>query len=104
MAAGTADGQPEKGDTNDVGHLGEDLVAADCQRLVAGVAADRTQAMEPGGNPQLVIVRLDLIAGELLQDEAIKWFVAVERVDDVITVAPGPGAQAIVLEALCLGE
>ena len=78
VAAGAAHRQAEEGSADGVGHLGEDFVAAEGDELVAGVAAHRPQAMEPGRDQQLLIVRIDLVAGELFQDEAVERLVGVE--------------------------
>src|SRR5262249_33380242 len=49
VAAGATDGHAEEDDADGVGHLGEGLVAAEYQLGVAGVAADRAEAVKPGG-------------------------------------------------------
>ena len=103
VAAGTADRQAEEHDRGRVGHLGQHFVAAEGDFLVAGVPPDRTEAVEAGRDLQFVAVGIDLVAGQLLQHEAVERLVVVERLDDVVAVAPRPGAVAVVLEALGLG-
>ena len=45
-----------------------------------------------------------LVAGELLADEAVVGLVVVERADDVVAVAPGVGLGVVALVAVGLGE
>ena len=104
VAAGAADGQPEDGGADDVGALDEDFVAADGDVLVAGIAADRAEAVKPRGGCQLGIVRRDFVAGDLLGEKLVERFVAVQRVDHVVAEAPGFRKTAVILEALGLGE
>ena len=49
VAAGAADGHGQERGADDVGALGENFVAAGGDFLVAGVAADRSQAVKAGG-------------------------------------------------------
>ena len=46
----------------------------------------------------------DLVAGDLLDHEAVERLVAVQRVDHVVAIPPGVGDVAVVLVALGLGE
>ena len=43
---------------------------------VAGVAADRPEAVEAGRDPAFVVVRVELVAGDLLGHEAVERLVA----------------------------
>ena len=66
VAAGAAERHAEQRRADDVGHLGEHFVAAAGDFLVAGVLAQRPQAVEAGGDQRLVFFGVDLVAGELL--------------------------------------
>src|SRR5262249_26441223 len=59
---------------------------------------------KPGGGHYARIIRRDLIAGDLLENELIVGLVAIERVDDVIPVSPGVEAVVVVLPAVGLAE
>src|SRR5262245_13609777 len=104
MAAGTAHRQSEECRTYGVGHLGQDFVAAEGDALVAGVAPQRTQAVEPCGDEQLGVVGVDLVTGQLLLHETVVGYVVIEGLDDVVAIAPGPRPMAVVLEAFGLGK
>src|SRR5262245_28059406 len=76
---------------------------AEGEFLIAGVAPHGTEPQESGRDEQFMVLRSNLIAGKLLQDEAIVWLVLVECRYDVVAVAPGAGAMAIVLKAFSFG-
>ena len=50
------------------------------------------------------IAGLQLVAGDLLADEAVVWQVVVEGPDDVVAVAVGLGAEVVGAEAGGVGE
>ena len=49
------------------------------------------------------IVRIQLVARDLLLDEAVVGLVLVERLDHVIAIAPDVGPRLIALEAFAIG-
>ena len=104
VAARAAERYPEKRGAHDVGHLGQHLVAAACDLLVAGILAQRTETIEARGNQSFVLIRADLISGELLEYETVVRLVVIECVDDVIPVTPGVSAVGVVFEAIGFGE
>jgi predicted RNA-binding protein with RPS1 domain len=104
VAPRAADGQAQERQADDVGPLGQHLVAAPGHFLVSRVAPHRAQAVEAGRHLRFAIRRIELIAGQLLQDETVVRLVPVEGADDVVAVAPGPEQVVVVLEAFRLGE
>ena len=104
VAAGAADGDAEEGRADDVGHLGEDFVLRAGHVLVAGILAERAEAVEAAGHQVGLVGGIHLVAGELLLDEIVVRLVVVEALDDVIAVAVGVGAMGVVLVAVGLGE
>ena len=103
VAAGAADRQSEERRANDIGAFGQDLVAAQRDLRVPRVPAHGTQAVENRGGLAFGIVRPDLVAGDLLGEEAIKRLVAIQAGDYVVPKPPGVGDRPIVLVALSLG-
>ena len=92
VAAGAADAQPEE---DLAGHVGD--VVEDVGPLPAHVALVELVGPQPeiaGGDPQLGIVGIELVAGKLLGQEAVVGLVGVERPDDIVAVAPGLGRKA----------
>ncbi len=104
VAARAAERDPQHCRAHHVRHLGEHLIAAAGDFLIAGVLAQRSQAVEAGGDQRFVFLGRNLIAGELFGDEAVVRLVIVERADDVVAIAPGVIAVRIVLEAIGFGE
>ena len=77
VAAGAADAQAEE---DLAGHVGD--VVEDVGPLPAHVALVVLVGPEPeiaGGDPQLGVVGIELVAGKLLGDEAVVGLVVVER-------------------------
>lgn len=72
-----------------VGLFGENLGAIHVFTLVAGILSPGSQSIEAHGNESVLIARRQFITGELFQDKAVKGFVVVEGLDDVIAIAPG---------------
>ena len=101
VAAGAADAQPEEDLAGDVGDVVEDVGPLPAH--VALVVLVGPQPEIAGGDPQLGIVGIELIAGELLGQEAVVGLVGVERADDVVAVAPGVGAEGVLAVAVRLG-
>ncbi len=104
VAAGAPQGDAEHAGADHVGHLGQDLVARAGHLLVAGILAQRTETVESGGDAQHLVARVDLVAGELLGEEAVVGLVGVERLDHVIAETPGVLAVGVILEAVAFGE
>ena len=104
VAARAADRDAEECGADDVGHLGEHFVVRAGDVLVAGVLAQRAEAVEAAGHEEGLVLRIHLVAGELLFDEFVVGLVAVETLHDVIAIAPGVGAVHVVLVAIALGE
>ena len=105
VAAGAADRKAEEGGSDDVGALGENLVAAGRDFLVAGVAPDGTEPVQARRRQQGPVGRQvcaaagQLVAGDLLADEPVERNVPVQGVDHVIAVAPQARKVPVVLEA-----
>jgi hypothetical protein len=103
VAAGAGDRQPEEHGPGRVGHLGQRFVPAERQFLVASVPPDRAEAVEPGRDAPVRAVRVELVAGQLFDDEPVERLVGVEGGDHVVAVPPGAGPVAVVLETFGLG-
>ena len=84
-----------------VGHVVENLLAALLEH--AGVALVGIVAVEAGGDAGLGTLGPQLVAGDLLFDEAVVGLVGVERLNYVVAVAPGVGARFVGLEAFAFG-
>ena len=104
VAARAAHRDAEERGAHDVGHLGEHFVVGAGDVLVAGVLAQRAEAVEAAGDEEGRVLRIDLVAGELLFDEFVVGLVAVETLHHVVAIAPGVGAVHVVLVAVALGE
>ena len=101
VAAGAVDGQPEERLTGGGDEIVEPVVA----RLepVGRLVVPEPEPVVAGGD-KIVGGRIgDLVAGELLEREAIERRVIIEGPDDVIAVAPGMGLVAVALEGVRLG-
>ncbi len=57
------------------------------------------EAEQAGGDQRVVIVGLELVAGQLLADEPVVGQVVVEGADHVVAILVGVGAEAVLLEA-----
>ena len=101
VAAGAADAQPEEDLAGDVGDVVQDVGPLPAH--VALVVFVGAQPEIAGRHPQLGIVGIELVAGELLGQEAVVGFVGVERPDDIVAVTPGVGAEGILPVAVRLG-
>src|SRR5205823_646681 len=60
-------------------------------------------AMKARGEQRLVVAGIDLIAGDLLLNEAVIRLVVIERAYDVVAVAPGMGTLGVGLVAVGIG-
>ena len=76
VAAGAADRQTEEHLARNVGDVVEDFLAALLQ--IGGVVLVGPQTQEAGGDEGIGVVRLQLVAGQLLPHEAIVGQVGVE--------------------------
>ena len=101
VAAGAAHAQPHEHLAGIVGHVGEDdLVLA--ARVALVVLVDRI-AQVRRGHQHLRILRIDLVAGELLAHELVVRLVGVQALDDVVAVGPGVRPQCVLVVAVALG-
>ena len=69
-----------------------------------GVRLVRVMAIESGPDPGLGAARPKLVARDLFLDEAVVRLVGVERVDDVVAIAPSVRAGLVRLEAFAFRE
>ena len=72
VASRATEGQTEERGPDDVGTLGQDLVAAQDDVRIAGIAAHRAESVEDRSCLALAIPRPDFIAGELLDHEPVE--------------------------------
>ncbi len=101
VAAGAADAQPEEDLARDVGDVVQDVGPLPAH--VALVVFVGPQPEVAGRHPQLGIIGIELIAGELLGQEAVVGFVGVEGPDDIVAVTPGMGTKGILPVTVRLG-
>jgi hypothetical protein len=101
MAAGAAIGHADEGCAYGVGDFVEVFLAAKEEGL--GVALIGEVAEEAGGDYGFGIVGPELVAGDLFMDELVVGLVGVERLDDVVAVAPGVGTGFVGLETVAVG-
>ena len=104
VATRAADGNAQQRGTHDVSHLGKHFIAAAGYFLIAGVFAQRSEAVKARGDQVFVLLRRNLIAGQLLQKKAIVGLVVVESANHVIAIAPGIAAVRVVFEAVGFRE
>ena len=97
VAAGTADGETHEGEAGVLGDVVENFLAL--LHEIRGVDVFGVEAEQAGGDQGVVIVRLELVAGELLADEAVVGQVVVEGANHVVAIPVGVGAEAVFLEA-----
>ena len=102
VATGALQGLGEEGFADAVGDIIEEALPCDLGHLHGG-EFPRTHTEESGGDDELGIVRVDLIAGDLLADEFVVRFVVVEGAYHVIAIAPGITAFVVVGEATAVG-
>ena len=102
VAPGAAEGQAQEGRAGRVGGVGQPLVvelALDHRRLLQR----RADAVQRAGGDGLGVVGPQLVAGDLLLDEAVERLVGVQGADHVVAVAPGVGIEVVGLEAAGVG-
>jgi hypothetical protein len=102
VAAGAAERQAQERGAGRVGGVGQPLVfelAGDHRRLGEG----RPRAIQGAGQDRLGVVGPELVAGDLLAEEAVERLVGVERLDHVVAVAPGARRQVVGLEPARVG-
>src|SRR5262249_61382187 len=96
VAAGAPDRDAEEDLRCGVGDVVEDFLPAllqiDCVILVWVVA------QKAGGDPRVGVVGVAFVAGNLLGEEAVVGLIVIERLNDVIAVAPGVGPGVVCLE------
>ena len=86
VAAGAAVGQAHEDRARRIGDVVEDLLPA--LQQVARIALIRIVAVEARRDARLRIVRPQLVARDLLLDEAVVRLVGIERLDHVIAISP----------------
>ena len=101
MAAGAVERQAQE-------HLaggGDDIVQVFIELLhrVHRFVLPEAQAVEAGGDDVFGSGRFQLVARQLLQDEAVVGLVLAEGADDIVAVAPDQGLGAVPLVAVGLG-
>ena len=67
---------------------------------VALVVLVGAQPQVAGGHSQLGVGRVELVAGQLLGEEAIVGLVGVERPHHVVAIAPGVGTKGVLAIAV----
>ena len=98
VAAGAVDRQPERAFANRADDLVE-IVVPPLRVVLLAKQHARTHAQKSGGDEAVVGSAVHLVAGDLLDQEAVVRLVVVERLDHVVAVTPGIGAMGVVLEA-----
>ena len=104
VTAGAADGDPEEGSADNVGHLGENFVAGTGDFLIAGILAERAEAVKSAGDEESWSEGFGFVASELFLNELVVGFVLLEALDYVIAVTVGVGTVGVVLVAVGFGE
>jgi len=104
VTAGAADGDPAEGSADNVGHLGENFVAGTGDFLIAGILAERAEAVKSAGDEQSWSEGFGFVASELFLNELVVGFVLLEALDYVIAVTVGVGTVGVVLVAVGFGE
>ena len=102
VAAGAVDGHAENAAADRGQHVVQIVVPALRVVLLAEVDA-RAGAQEAGGDARLVRHVVQLVARDLLAQELVVRLVVVERVDDVVAVAPHVQADVVLLEPVGVG-
>ncbi len=101
VAAGAGDGEPHEHRGGGIGDVVQDFLAALHQ--ITRVAFVGIMAVKRGGDACVRVVGLQFIASDLFLEEAVVRFVVVERLDDVVAVAPGIRPDFVGLESFALG-
>ena len=101
VATGAGDGQAQEHRRGRVGDVVQNLLAALHQ--VAGVALVRIMPVERSGHARVRVVRPEFIARNLLLNETVVRLVGVERLNDIIAIAPGIGSDFVGFEPFTLG-
>ena len=103
VAARAAYRQAHERGTNGARHLDQHLLPVRLLILIAAYDVDGPHTMEAGGDQSFLIGRPQFIAGNLLFDEPVVRLLTIERVCDVIAIAPGLYALAIGFVAVRVG-
>ena len=93
VAARALHAEPEERVGRHVGHIGEHF--GPLKLHVALVVFVDPVAQEHGGNQGIAVTRINLVPSQLLAHKSIIRFVGVERVDDVVAIAPRFGPEMI---------
>ena len=101
VTTGAADGEAEKGLPGGADDVVELIVAI--RGGISGFIIPMTEAKKAGGDVRFERAVRQFVTCELLDDEAVEGFVLVERLNDVIAVAPDEGLLGIALVAVGIG-
>ncbi len=101
VAARATIGHAEERGSDRIGDVIQNLLAPLPQ--IAGIAFVGIMTIEAGRDSRPGIVRPQLISGDLLFHEAVVWLVLIERLNDVIAVAPGVRAGLVGFEPFTFG-
>ena len=93
VALGATDGETHEGEAGILGDVVERFLALLDE--IRGVDVFRVEAEHAGGDQGVVVVRLELVAGELLADKLVVRQVAVEGADDVVAVFVSVGTETV---------
>ena len=102
MAAGAADRQPQEHKPRRLGDVVERILAA--QALIVQINHVGVASIEPRGDEGPRIVRTNFVAGKLQADENVVRQIAVQGLDDPVSISPGVGPGLVELEAVGLGK
>ena len=102
VTAGTAHRQPQEGGARRADHL-VDFVPSG-RRLVVRLVVPNSQSIKAGGDDRFGRRLVELVAGQLLDDEAVVGLVGIERVDDVVAIPPRLGLFGVAFVAVGLRE
>ena len=100
MAARAANGESEERGRGHPENVIELVIAIDVR--IGGLVVPATQTQERRGDLGLRIGAFDLVAGKVFGQEAVERLVVVERVDDVVAVAPGVRLRPVSFVAIRL--
>ena len=101
MALSAAISQTHKDGAYGVGNVIQQLLAPEFNYGL--VIFIRILPQKAHRNLRVQVVRIELVASDLFADEAVVGFVAVERIDHVIAVAPDVRPDVVGLEAVRIG-
>ena len=98
MTFGASEGHAQKDRPGGVRYVVENFLAASAQIL--RVVLFRIMPVESRGDASFEAAGPDFVTGDLFADESIIGLVAVEGVNDVIAIRPGPVAKVDLLVSI----